>query len=1031
MRIHHLELCAFGPFPGKEKIDFQPLNSAGIFLLSGPTGAGKSTIFDAICFALYGSTTRPENSKGLYSDFARPGTAPYVELELTVGNQRYRIRRSPEWSRPSQRAKSGWVTQNAQVTLSRCPVESYAPDADSEWEVLSVRHDEAGKIINEIFGLSREQFAQVVMLPQGQFARFLSATSDEREKLLRRLFPVELYSAIRDVLKDRSDSASEELKSLTTDVRRGHVEVASVLKRLEIPTDGLLDSAGDVEVIDMQGAASRLEQAAQEASRIRKHLSAESTAMNRRADALERGLGEWAEHDRLVERRQTVSESEERVAARRRRVEAAERAVPVEEARRRFSLGEKSLAEKKEDLDELRSRSRALLAGPASVDVETAEERRLEKAYWSGEGDVDEEKYGALLDRRRERVHELLRRVGEVDDLEASRQAPLERREELRKQASEAASRLETIEQSKEALSQEQDELALELKYLPEASAVLAESSKVLELTRRIVTVRDSIRTVAEEAEQAEKQRQRASHRVDDLMSRRFEQAVRVLADELQDDRPCPVCGSKEHPSPAPTHASSDDPLVSEEILEQAAAERKRAEERAKETFAQTAELKRVEAELRSQGAMENVTDAESAVSTATWQHQALVQKQRRFELVERQQESITEAIRETESRMRSVELEVGVLDSRIKELDGRYDQALKALKDVPPRHQLVTIQRRIEQLRDNRSATAQHRGHVEALRENARALQQSFEQALSDSGFENLEAVEKNLVEPQALEALRQEVRRDEEERARLDEAWNAPWHQALLGRIRDGETRPEPEGLDEARRQAEAKTSEHEEALSRETVFREGLSSIKRVTVQDETLQDRVREVAEKSRRLKDLADVASGIGGENQQRMSLTTFVLAAALEEIADAATVRLREMTNGRFSIQHTDAAAGKNRKSGLGLEIFDAWTSEARPTTSLSGGETFMASLCLALGLADVVQARAGGIEVDTLFVDEGFGSLDEDTLDGVMDAIDGLRENGRVIGLVSHVADMKTRIPQHVRIKSSPSGSSLESKTA
>lgn len=188
---------------------------------------------------------------------------------------------------------------------------------------------------------------------------------------------------------------------------------------------------------------------------------------------------------------------------------------------------------------------------------------------------------------------------------------------------------------------------------------------------------------------------------------------------------------------------------------------------------------------------------------------------------------------------------------------------------------------------------------------------------------------------------------------------------------------------------------------------------------------------EHVQQAARLRDLSEVAHGNGSENTLRMSLTTYVLAAELEEVAQAASVRLGEMTGGRYSIHHTDEKASRGRKSGLGLEVFDAWTSQSRATSTLSGGESFMASLCLALGLADVVQSRAGGIDVDTLFVDEGFGSLDETTLEQVMDAVDGLRENGRVIGLVSHVADMKSRIPKHVRIRRSPTGSTVEQTSA
>lgn len=1030
MRIHHLQLCAFGPFPETERIDFDSLNSAGLFLLSGPTGAGKSTVFDAICFALYGATTRPENTKGLYSDFARPGTAPYVDLEFTVGAYRYRIRRSPEWSKPSKRAKSGWSFQHAQVTFSRCPADHWTGEDESVWEVLSVRHDETGQLVQDVFGLTREQFAQVVMLPQGQFARFLQASSDEREKLLRRLFPVELYASVRDVLKARSDAAAEEVRKLTEESGRGHAEIDALLERLEISRDGIVGTEGDAQLIDMDAAAARLRQAHTHAAQERHRLGTASTDAARRADALERGVEEWTQHDNLLARRHAVEESTPDTENMRRRLEHAERARPVHEAWTRSRQSEGSLARAEAELEGLLTASHKILDEDVTVDAETEQDRLLETQFWSGTDAADDKAYGGLLDRRSARIHDVLGQFDQLEALESERRGPVARREALRDDAATADLRLREIQRMQQQLSQELEGLLKDVKGIPDAAAALAEANRIAEVTRRAVSVREKISRAAVETEKAEETRQATGKRYDDLMSRRFRQAVRVLADDLEEGRPCPVCGGTRHPNPARPDDPGSEPLVSEEVLEQAAAERDEAETKAKETFGEYAQWQRLDEELRAQGASEDLEHAESEAHHAAAVHRELLDKQTRAETVERSLEELGEDRRATEARVHEMQVETGALDSRIRDLDRRLDQVRTTVRDAPDRKAVAEIGERVDRLRENRLAVARRRGHLQASRQNVQALRDALAERLAESGFDHLEAVEEHRLEGSEAERLRGELRRADEERARVDEAWRAAWHQDLLERIRNGEARPDAEALAEARRRSSESASRYEAAVERETLFRDGVRIIEGISEKDQGLRERVGRASEKSRTLKDLADVAAGIGSENQQRMSLTTFVLAAQLEEIAEAASVRLRAMTTGRYSIRHTDASAGRNRKSGLGLEVFDAWTSEARPTTSLSGGETFMASLCLALGLADVVQARAGGIEVDTLFVDEGFGSLDEDTLESVMDAIDGLRENGRVIGLVSHVADMKTRIPEHVRIKRSPSGSSLESKT-
>lgn len=232
MRIHRLRLEAFGPYRQAQEIDFEPLNEAGLFLLTGPTGAGKSTVFEALTFALYGTTTVPENAKGLKSHFAEAAAKPSVEVEVSIGEHRYLVQRSPAWNRPSTRAKAGYVEQHATVLVRRRP----EVDPEAEWEVVSTRMDEAGEHLAQAIGLTRQQFAQVVMLPQGRFAQFLQASSSDREELLRRLFPTDLYAQTQRVLQEQARAAREEL----ADAARQREHLLAEFARLQERERGLL-----------------------------------------------------------------------------------------------------------------------------------------------------------------------------------------------------------------------------------------------------------------------------------------------------------------------------------------------------------------------------------------------------------------------------------------------------------------------------------------------------------------------------------------------------------------------------------------------------------------------------------------------------------------------------------------------------------------------------------------------------------------------------------------------------------------------
>ncbi|WP_165313248.1 AAA family ATPase [Rothia halotolerans] len=1018
MRLHRLSITAFGPYPGQETIDFEPLNEAGLFLLTGPTGAGKSTVFDAVCFALYGATSSPENSKGLKSAFAADSARPGIELELTVGTERYLVARIPAWRRPSRRARSGWVSEEAQVSLSR-------RGSDGAWEVVATRNDEAGRHLQERIGLNREQFVQVVMLPQGRFAQFLTASSSEREAILKKLFPTSVYGTVQDVLRERAQRAGEVLALREDGTRRAEEALEDAMRRhaLPVPDPGPLGQR-------YAAARRRTEEAVGASSQTRGERSAAASAARRGAEDARRAVAEWREHRLLAERREASARSAGRRRRDRESLEAAEAAEPLLAASARAAKSREEAAARREELAAEVERASALRRGRPAVRVPEPEEARREEAFWAPGDDAaetaprDGSAYLEDLDARARQLEEAARLHREHDQLEAAtgrierELAEAERAAERARahQESTAAARAEALEAG--------EELARRVEAGEQVPAREAEAREALAATRALAEQLERVRELRVEADRAERRRRDRSAEHEGLLALRFERAASTLAERLEPGSPCPVCGGTDHPHPA---AAAEGGEVTEANLDASARRRDEAEEGSRTALARHAEAVSRAESLRQAGAEE---DAERAEQRAEQARRALEEHERARSERTRRARELTEldaALDRAREELRTAELAAGGARARLEQSRERSATLRQSLQGLPGAEQVAEKERALAGLARSAHRALLLRDRIEGLERRIGEESAELEELIRGSRFDDVEAARGAALPEEEREALRRRIRRDDEEEARVDEAWNAPAHRRLLARIEEGEEEPDPGSLESLEERAAAAEAALEEAVA-ELARQEGLRDWLAAREEEAGVEgERIAELRRRAGTLRDLADVAAGSGSENRLKMSLTTYVLAAQLEEIAEAASVRLRQMTSGRYTVRHSDAAARHGARSGLGLEVFDAWTSEARPASTLSGGETFMTSLCLALGTADVVQGRAGGIDIDTLFVDEGFGTLDDATLEQVMDALEALREHGRVIGVVSHVADMRSRVPHQVRIDRSPSGSSIE----
>jgi exonuclease SbcC len=507
-----------------------------------------------------------------------------------------------------------------------------------------------------------------------------------------------------------------------------------------------------------------------------------------------------------------------------------------------------------------------------------------------------------------------------------------------------------------------------------------------------------------------------------DLREVRLANAASELAAKLVAGEPCPVCGSGQHPRPA-DGGTTGPGLAQDE--EEAHRLYEAAEAAHALVAADLAEAEQAVAVLAGQGGTTPVEEAragaEAALAAAADAEQAaeeLQDRRQRLEALDAGLGQARAALSETEAELSRTAVSL----AEAAEQAAALDKALAALRGPHP-----SLTRRLRALEDaaavlDKAVEAQTR--LDAARLQSAEAQEQLELALPGAGFATADDVRSQLLGAAEAAALEAAGRAAQDEAARVAGLFESEDIVLALAEAADG-FRADEERLAALRLEAATAQNDGREADLAAGLASRCLESLKTIAADYQELVRASREPAERAQMLAGLADAAAG-RGENTYRMSLNSYVLAARLEQVALAASERLVAMSDGRYLLQHTDAKAARGAKSGLGLEVVDQWTGFRRDTSTLSGGESFMASLSLALGLADVVQQEAGGVEIETLFVDEGFGSLDEQSLEQVMDAIEGLRDGGRVVGLVSHVAEMKQRIGTQLQVIKSRNGSTL-----
>lgn len=1009
MKPLFLKLSAFGPYAGEQVLDFSELKGRTFFLIHGPTGAGKTTILDAICFALYGDTSgNLRDSKSIRSDHAALGTATIVEFTFSIGLEYYRIRRMPEQARPKKRGDG--------VTIKSAEAELYKIKGETE-TLLETSYSDVTKKVETLLGFKSSQFRQVVLLPQGDFRKLLTANSSERQEIMQTLFKTELYRQIEEHLKNKAGESKKQyeelqkerqwvlkevcltsLAELLTQLKDGQIRLAAAEKqRLDFAAklaeaqrhvnEGLLVEAKFAEV----AAARKL--LAELTAKVPMAEEGRGTLMKAQQAAqladVEAQLLQWEKTRAAFAQKQQVQEKQ------------------LAEWLEKLKIAEKTYALENEKIEERQAAIREVI--------------RLEEFIQKSQGLAD-----------------ATRKLAEQKELEAT--AARQKRS-----AAEALLATKTLLEEKMLREKALQELAAKV----DGAAAALEKGKRLAERRRILieAEKDSAKTArtlaGEQKQLADLERkqmdlQKALARLQHLFA--TGQAA-ILANELKAGQPCPVCGASEHPK----HAVSSERLPSEtelKALQQSIAELEKTKNvqlsKVNELLAELQSLNHRKADIIDElGAQCDVPLAEltaqiaalTAAYTAAKQaaellealvkeHALLKEKQAAQTKMQEAAESLWQAKDRDYQSARAVVMErEAVLPEEYRE-----SSALLAAKNLAVAKQLQLQQcfeKAQKTLKDFGEQTAIAKADLAASADNLKRAKEScvveqmkFNERLQAAAFSDLAAYQAAKKSPAYIEKLANRIAEfDREMIAARDRKKRAEAATANL-------TAPDLAKLEAAAGMAAAA---HHAALKEETQLQEIVKKQEEQSKKLQKLETQLEKINAVYRIIGRLAEVANGA---NAHKLTFQRFVLGSLLEDVAAAANLRLRIMSRGRYLLQRTMDRARKNAAGGLDLEVFDNYTGVARGVATLSGGETFLASLSLALGLADVVQAYAGGIHLDTILVDEGFGTLDPESLDIAIRALIDLQKGGRLVGIISHVPELKERIDARLEVSRAKHGS-------
>lgn len=905
MRPVYIRMSAFGPYAGIQELNMEELGAGGLYLITGDTGAGKTTIFDAITFALYGEASGDSREAGmLRSKYADPSVPTEVELTFIYGGKTYKVCRNPEYERPTKRGTG--------MTMQKAEAELIYPDGR-----VVTKPKDVTAAVTEIMGVNREQFCQIAMIAQGKFRDLIEKGTTERQKIFREIFRTAPYQQVQDILKGKYRALERECETLRESVKQ---YIQGILWNKdaseETPVEEVMELLTEQNKADQEiqaGLLEELQQKEQVLQKIRSELERDRERKKRQKLYLE-----------LQDKRQEQQEQ-------------------LVEVRRRYQ-GEQEKGPERQRIGDEISRLESLM--PQYLHLE--ELKKNERA------DQDEREKLSGKQRQYEAKQEELK--GKIQEGREAGESLADAPEEYQKLLFES-------EKHQKYMERLQNLLKVILQYEKLQQDLLIKQ-------REYRTVRDRV------------QKKESEYRVKNQAF--LDEQAGILAQTLVEDQPCPVCGSIHHPAPAEQNSgapSKDELELLQQELEQCRVREAEASRKAGELLGNV--------QSRAESIKREAEGLELTGTLEEMKHQ-LANLQKQGQTTEKQ-----------------LQQEKGLASEKVKQKD-MWNRLLPEQEKA-----LEKVTEELQQIRERQAA-------VESKQKAAGEEIQRLTEVLPYPGQKeaqekHIELVQKQNVMKRQLEQAEKAVQTAEVEIAGTE------------GRLKELRQQLEEavEADTEALRQKQAEI-ETEKAACEER-GKELHHRIQNNQSVLKNLQNRSKELVEKEKQytmIRSLAVTALGnIPGK--EKIMLETYVQMTYFDRIIARANTRLMVMTGGQYEMKRRRGSSNLRSQSGLELDVIDHYNGSERSIRTLSGGESFQASLSLALGLADEIQASAGGIRLDTMFVDEGFGSLDSESLEQAVQALAGLAESKRLVGIISHVDELKNRIDRQIVVKKERSGGS------
>lgn len=1055
MRPLKLTMTCFGPFLF-ETVDFTALGDH-LFLISGPTGSGKSTIFDGICYALYGETSASERRpEAMKSDFANPGEACSVTLTFAVGDRTYRIRRQPKQEMFNQ-TQTRMISRAAECELWQITT---ADDGGTQETLLASAVKTVNQTVRQILGLTATQFRQIVMLPQGQFSRLLKSGESERIALLKTLFAMDYYKAFERRVEEAHNKANARIQTIddAIAIEIGHLEAApesAFAKRLAADRPEGLDTAIITDL--MAAAALSNERDHLEKKRLTRELalaSAAQTAAARRLATGEALLQRFERREQLLQRIDQLEHQQAKMDAKRQKLTEWRRAAlvrPLETASRR---AQSAFQEAKDH------ESRCI----AALQSQQSQLDHLQIALAT----INDPHFDATLEHLREQAARLKASQPALASWQqdqkhiADLRTQIERLNPRAEQVARLQTRQESLQKAIDALQQtasDEQRAALQLADQIPTAAGRVDALKNLRPLYADVTANDAkITAIADEKRQLENALAQAEREHQRLQQKRLAAAAGALAQTLKDGTPCPVCGAAHHPRPAAENEAASRIREAIDACDARLADLKGRlaadDEQHRFLVGHNAEAQgRLLALCTENGlAPDNLTptslDAEYQLAVQTHQarqealaqsraairdtHRQLKRKRETFARVQNELEQATAALARKSELQSELAQRTGALAAVEQQLRALFPQQDDPA-DLPAvfAQKLNQCESKIRQMTDQREALNARREAIEKqIAASEAALHAAADQTAQAEAAASREhaafktALTEHRLTRELYEASRSvdaaTTQQVQDQVKEYDEAiTSCRANLKALAEELAGRRRPDLE--DDRLRKNHADYWVEQMRRAAQTVGTR-LDHNRRQEVRIHRQQQARSAALERQKWTNDLYETVKGkVSG--CPKISFERYILSAYLQDILISANVFLEDISDSRYHLTLADDPMQKHNR-GLSIEVYDDFTGKARTADSLSGGETFMAALSMALGLSDMVQSESGGIRLDTLFIDEGFATLDADALDKAMDCLSRLQRNGRTVGIISHVRELLEVVDDKILVEKTEAGS-------